>query len=109
MKGRCRIPQSRHFNARGSTPEDEIPTQQDFNAGYFNATGFVKRDKGMLVLHFFLMPEEISTPEESFNAKGFQRQTLALKTLWGSVWHLGAKLGPAFPFPFLGTGLQNTV
>ena len=70
-KGQSRIPQSNHFNARGPTPEDEIPTPQDFNAGGFNAAGIPKRAKVATVLHFF-------NAGGDFNAGGeFQRQRIS--------------------------------
>ena len=70
-KGQSRIPQSSHFNAGAPTPEDEIPTPQDFNAGGSNAAGSLKRAKVTTVLHF-------SNAGGDFNAGGeFQRQRIS--------------------------------
>ena len=71
LKGQSRTPQSSHFNAGGATPEDEIPTPQDFNAEGFNAAGTPKRCKVTTVLHF-------SNARGDFNAAGeLQRQRIS--------------------------------
>ena len=70
-KAQSRTPQSSHFNAGASTPEDEIPTPQDFNAGGFNAAGIPKRFKVTIVLHF-------SNAKGDFSAGGeLQRQRIS--------------------------------